>query len=135
MKEFDISNLVEAHMLIDEFIRDKKLYQEARRRSEKKAISLVQARRLLKKAVDLLGDDKFYDVMSMLEEPPGPDEKISLQRAHNEDMRRDLFSTSEEVVEWGIVYDAFFDSIGTIKKRWKHFKTQGNTFIIDKKTS
>lgn len=109
--KLNITQLEYAHRQIDEFIRNKKQYEQAIKRSKSKVMDLVKARHCIKKAIDLLGDDEFFDAIAMLENGPlAHDERVDLCRVDNASMRRELLD-SDVAEEWGIIACAFLDNI------------------------
>jgi len=116
--KLNIEQLKEAHFQIDQFVRDPKLYSAALKRSRKKAMGLCQARALLKSAMELLGDDDFFDIVAMLEEgkPLAPDEQCDLCRIGNKEMSEIMRKEGRVAKQWAVVIDALMGSIPVLKQ-------------------
>lgn len=114
--KLNVEQLKEAHFQIDQFIRDPKLYGEALKRSKNKAIDLVKARAMINKAIELLGDDAFFDVVAMLEDgvPLAADEHREMCRLNNEGMTQ-LLGDPEVVRSWAVMLDMLGDYIPELK--------------------
>lgn len=133
--KLSVEQLKEAHFQLDQFIRDPILYKKALKRSKSTTCSLVQARRIIKKAMDLLGDDEFFNIIAMCESGPlAPSEKRDFCVLNSVDLKKMMqppkkdgkYIDLDEVIkaesitkEWASLFTAVIDNIPVLKESLK----------------